>query len=638
MGNEFMEIMYVKKERLGKICLILIGLSIFIESLKSYGVDVNTILEFYYLIISLIALLLIFSNKNENNKSIFLDYAWIFFSISLFNVYSVVLKQENILGNLFYSKIEYFTMIKMIHIILGIKFVIDNLMKKRNMAKNIKAIIFFIITGMLMANINLNGKIKQLFFISVSTWILVLIRRVDRIEIIEEKVKGKINYIKFYLWINFIENIMIFSNKYIISRNNLLEWGENGIRFILCTTLFIYVVEEILNAPYNKAKGEITKNEKRVIELNNSLEIKNNEIDMRRANIKEIEQTFKGFFRNIPVPTIIINSIKGNIVYINKPGMELLGQENIGDLLGQNLMNLIDIIEDEEIRKISSKVYFAETKKTKKKIAIEYEEEKNDKGEEILLLTDLTLQIEGNNIENMIKEKKLAEEMKRKFLANISHDLKTPINVIYSSVQMQDIYIRQRDLQRLETHKNICKQNALWLRRLTNNIIDMGKIELGFLGNGVMKRENIVECVEEIFSGLIQYAREEEIEMIFDTEEEDVFVQFNREYLDRIMLNLISNAIKYNVENGKILVDIKSDKEFVYIIIENTGIGMKEEFVSKIFDRYSKESKEGRELHRSSGLGMYVVKKLVQAQQGEIKVKSEYGVGTKIIIKFSRVG
>ncbi|MGL4847766.1 MAG: ATP-binding protein [Clostridium sp.] len=638
MGNEFMEIMYIKKEKLGKVCIGLLGVVIVIKSLEPYGLDVGTIVEFYYLIISLIALLLIFSNKNEKNRVLFLDCAWIFFSISLFNVYSVVLKQENTLGSLFYSEMEYFSMIKMIHILLGIKFVIDNLIGKRNVAKNARYIAFFIVTSILIVIVNLNNKIEHIILVSASIWILVLIRRMKRIESEEKKIDGKVNYIKFYLWINLVENILIFFHKYITDEWMLLECGANGIRFVLWTTLFIYVVEEILNAPYNKAKGEITRSEKKVIELSNSLEIKNNEIDMRRANIKEIEQTFKGFFRSIPVPTIIINSIKGNIIYINKPGMELLGEENIGDLLGQNLMSSIDIIEDEEIKKISSKVYFAETKKTKKKIAIEYEEEKNDKGEEILLLTDLTLQIEGNNIENIIKEKKLAEEMKRKFLANISHDLKTPINVIYSSVQMQDIYIKQGDLEALEAHKNICKQNALWLRRLTNNIIDMGKIELGFLGNGIMERENIVECVEDIFSGLIQYAKEEEIEMIFDTEEEEVFVEFNREYLDRVMLNLISNAIKYNMENGKISVDIKSDEKHVYISIKNTGVGMTEEFVAKIFDRYSKESKEGKELHKSSGLGMYVVKKLVQAQQGEINVESEYGVGTTVVIKFSRVG
>ncbi|MGL4875251.1 MAG: ATP-binding protein [Clostridium sp.] len=633
-----MEIIYIKKERLIQLCLSLIGVGIITIYLGKCGVDIQTILEFYYLIISLIALLLIFSNKNEENKMLFLDCAWIFFSISMFNVYSVVLKQENVLGNLFYAEMEYFSIIKMINILLGIKFIIDNLSGKRDTMKNIRCILFFVAMSMGIVIANLNSYVEYIIFILSSIWILVLIKRIEKIEDKNEKKKGKINYIKFYLWMNLSKNILVGFHRYILESSNLLLYITSGIRFIMWTTLFIYVVEEILNAPYSKARGEITKTEKKVIELSNNLEIKNNEIDMRRANIKEIEQTFKGFFRSIPVPTIIINSIKGNIIYINKPGMELLGEKNIGDLLGKNLMNSIEIIEDEEMKKISSKVYFAETKKTKKKIAIEYEEEKNDRGEEILLLTDLTLQIKGNNIENIIKEKKLAEEMKRKFLANISHDLKTPINVIYSSVQMQDIYIKNGDSKALETHKNICKQNALWLRRLTNNIIDMGKIELGFLGNGVMEKENIVECVEDIFGGLIQYAKEEKIEMIFDTEEEEIFVYFNRDYLERVMLNLISNAIKYNMENGKISLDIKSNEEFVYISIKNTGIGMSAEFVERIFDRYSKGAEDEKELHKSSGIGMYVVKKLVQAQKGTIEVKSEYGVETSVIIKFSRVG
>ncbi|MGL5415633.1 MAG: sensor histidine kinase [Clostridium sp.] len=632
------DIVYIDKKNLGKLCFKLIIILLVIISFKSLGLDIEIIIEFYYLIISLIALLLIFSNKNEENRTIALDSAWIFFSISIFNLYAVVLKQENVLGELFNAKMEYFSIIKMLQILLGVKFIIDNLYGKRNIEKNIMYIIIFTILGFIMGIGESNYIVEAIILIGASIWTIFLIKKLKRVENENSIKTNKVNYIRFYLILSIIKNMTILISKYVFNKIIILELISGGITFVLCNTLFIYVVKEILNAPYNKVNGEINKSEKRVLELSSNLKHKNNEIDISRANIREIEQTFKKFFRSIPVPTIIINSIRGNIVYINKPGMELLGEKFISVLLGKNLMDLIDLIEDEEIKKISSKIYFGEIKKTKKKIAIEYEDEKNDKGEEILLLTDLTFQIKGNNIENIIKEKKLSEEMKKKFLSNISHDLKTPINVIYSSVQVQDIYLKEENLKELESHKKICKQNALWLRRLTNNIIDIGKIELGFLGNGIMLRENIVEFIEDIFGGLVQYAKEEEIEMVFDTEEEEVFVEFNRDYMERIMLNIISNAIKYNRKKGGIKLYIEATRECVYIYLKDTGMGMNNELTERIFDRYSKGAKDKRGLDKSSGIGMYVVKKLVEAQNGKIEVKSKYGVGTEVVLKFSRVG
>ncbi|MGL5646426.1 MAG: sensor histidine kinase [Clostridium sp.] len=632
------DIVYIDKKNLGKLCFKLIIILLVIISFKSLGLDIEIIIEFYYLIISLIALLLIFSNKNEENRTIALDSAWIFFSISIFNLYAVVLKQENVLGELFNAKMEYFSIIKMLQILLGVKFIIDNLYGKRNIEKNIMYIIIFTILGFIMGIGESNYIVEAIILIGASIWTIFLIKKLKRVENENSIKTNKVNYIRFYLILSIIKNMTILISKYVFNKIIILELISGGITFVLCNTLFIYVVKEILNAPYNKVNGEINKSEKRVLELSSNLKHKNNEIDISRANIREIEQTFKKFFRSIPVPTIIINSIRGNIVYINKPGMELLGEKFISVLLGKNLMDLIELIEDKEIKKISSKIYFGEIKKTKKKIAIEYEDEKNDKGEEILLLTDLTFQIKGNNIENIIKEKKLSEEMKKKFLSNISHDLKTPINVIYSSVQVQDIYLKEENLKELESHKKICKQNALWLRRLTNNIIDIGKIELGFLGNGIMLRENIVEFIEDIFGGLVQYAKEEEIEMVFDTEEEEVFVEFNRDYMERIMLNIISNAIKYNRKKGGIKLYIEATRECVYIYLKDTGIGMNNELTERIFDRYSKGAKDKRGLDKSSGIGMYVVKKLVEAQNGKIEVKSKYGVGTEVVLKFSRVG
>lgn len=182
---------------------------------------------------------------------------------------------------------------------------------------------------------------------------------------------------------------------------------------------------------------------------------------------------------------------------------------------------------------------------------------------------------------------------------------------------------------------NISKQNYLVLKRLTNNIIDVGKIDSGALKCN-LKKGNIVYFVEDVFSSIVSYAKEENIEMQFDTEEEEIYIKFNNDFMERIIINLISNSIKYNKEIGKIFVDIKTENNYVYIIIRDTGIGIKKEFLDKIFERYSKDKKTKKTILKSSGIGMYVVKNLIEAQNGEISIESEEGIGTEIVMRFIR--
>lgn len=131
---------------------------------------------------------------------------------------------------------------------------------------------------------------------------------------------------------------------------------------------------------------------------------------------------------------------------------------------------------------------------------------------------------------------------------------------------------------------------------------------------------------------ILSFAEMKGIEIVFDTEEEEFFVLADKDLIERSILNILSNSIKYNKENGMINVFVGSIEKKVVVEIEDSGIGIPKEKQKYIFNRYAriKESKEGYK--EGSGLGLNIVQEIVKKFNGEIELESEEGVGTKITI------
>ena len=157
------------------------------------------------------------------------------------------------------------------------------------------------------------------------------------------------------------------------------------------------------------------------------------------------------------------------------------------------------------------------------------------------------------------------------FFANISHELKTPLNVIYSTVQLFNMYCNNGSLD--EKKDSIIKyidsmmQNCYRLSKLINNIVDLSKIEAGFFELN-LSNNNIVEVVEEIVMSVTDYTDSKGLNIIFDTDIEEKIIACDPEKIERIVLNLISNAIKFSDEGNEIFVDIKDKNEFVEISVK----------------------------------------------------------------------
>jgi signal transduction histidine kinase len=249
--------------------------------------------------------------------------------------------------------------------------------------------------------------------------------------------------------------------------------------------------------------------------------------------------------------------------------------------------------------------------------------------EVIILIIDITSEVKSN----IIMEKSL--ELHEEFLANISHELKTPLNVVFATAQLLNMYCNNGSLDKRKNsiikYIESIKKNSYRLSKIINNIVDLSKIEAGFFDLN-LSNNNIVEVVEEIVMSVTDFTDIKGINIIFDTYTEEKIIACDPEKIERIVLNLISNAIKFSNKGSEIFVDINTNNEFVEISVKDNGIGMEDDDLMKIFDRFKQVDKSLSRNAEGTGIGLSLVKSLVELHGGSIKVQSKLGQGSKFTV------
>lgn len=246
-----------------------------------------------------------------------------------------------------------------------------------------------------------------------------------------------------------------------------------------------------------------------------------------------------------------------------------------------------------------------------------------------------TIESKINENNKLMEEVLQYDKLKTEFFANISHELRTPINVIFSALQLMEIDIQantQHNNSMFIKYKDTIKQNIYRLIRLVNNLIDITKIDSGFFEVN-LQNHNIVSVVEDITLSVAQYIENKSIELTFDTEIEERVTGCDPYAFERIMLNLLSNAVKFTPAGGKIEVNLFDKKDKILITVSDTGQGIPGEKLDVIFDRFRQATDLNTRNHEGSGIGLALVKELVKLQGGSISVKSKYGLGTTFIIE-----
>ncbi len=243
------------------------------------------------------------------------------------------------------------------------------------------------------------------------------------------------------------------------------------------------------------------------------------------------------------------------------------------------------------------------------------------------------LSVKSEETSRRVEELMAYDKVKTDFFANMSHELRTPLNVICSTIQLLKSLEGSKNLsdEKIKYYINIMNQNSLRLLRLINNIIDTTKIEGDYIGLH-LKNGDIVYIVEEISQSVAEYIKSHGITLIFDTDIEEKIIAFDEEKIERIILNLLSNAVKFTERNGKILVNIFDKGEFIEISVKDTGAGIPKDKLEFIFERFAQIDKSTSRQNEGSGIGLALVKSLVEMHEGKIHANSENGKGSEFII------
>ena len=235
------------------------------------------------------------------------------------------------------------------------------------------------------------------------------------------------------------------------------------------------------------------------------------------------------------------------------------------------------------------------------------------------------------------KKAEAANEAKTEFLQRMSHDIRTPINGIYGLINMADYYAD--DMEKQKEYRTKVKAAANLLLELVNDVLDMSKLESG----EVVLEEvpfNLSKISEEVLVVIEQIAAEQNIRIVWEKKEithRDLIGSPG--YVKRVMMNFLSNAVKYNRENGQIYIsciEIPSEQPemtTMEFVCRDTGIGMTEEFQKHIFEPFAQEYTGSRTKFAGTGLGMAIARKLVEKMGGTITFESEKGVGTTFVIR-----
>ncbi|HWR62427.1 MAG TPA: ATP-binding protein [Clostridia bacterium] len=261
----------------------------------------------------------------------------------------------------------------------------------------------------------------------------------------------------------------------------------------------------------------------------------------------------------------------------------------------------------------------------------------------LLFVRDISFRIEEERLreeneksKKLLNETILSETLKTEFFSNLSHELRTPLNVILSTLQLLELYARDSDIRTIESklkrYVKIMKQNCYRQLRLVNNMIDITKLDAGFFELNLQNCD-IVSLVENITLSVSEYIKNKFLDLIFDTDLKEFIVACDPDKVERVILNLLSNSIKFTKEGGSMTVSMHITEGSVAISIKDTGIGIPGDKIGIIFDRFRQVDKSLTRKQEGSGIGLSIVKSLVELHGGEVSVNSEYGKGTEFVVR-----
>lgn len=222
-------------------------------------------------------------------------------------------------------------------------------------------------------------------------------------------------------------------------------------------------------------------------------------------------------------------------------------------------------------------------------------------------------------------------KMQEEIYSNVAHELKTPLNVIFSANQLLLMYLKndlyEENKGKFYIYSNSIKQNCYRLTKLINNIVDLSKSQAGYFKLN-LSNENIVEIIENIAESVSDYVKSRELRIVFYSNVEEKIIACDPIRIERVMLNLISNAIKFSNPSGEIYINVLDKKDTVEISVKDTGVGIEKEHLDLLFKKFYQIDKTLSRNAEGSGIGLSLTKSIVDLHGGNIIVESESGKGS----------
>lgn len=622
----------IKQELISKLIVILILLAVSFLGYK-FNIDVIVILSIIYIVSSGVDLVCCsFARENESSlfeKIYIIDTVFLVSMVieilptidSRYNNF-VVLKGPNMLS--YYLLIVSIFMIfleceyqekrvgKMIQIVSYVSaYIFNALLILMDFADSavIISLIFVLILNLKKSynsedKIIKDGRLNNSLYYTVNSLVLCVL--ISSILIVDKKTRGIL----------------------ILISNYLLFFNVIDINMKLCFIL--------LNGQYNNMIYRIDETGSRIYKMNKKVNNVKRHMKYSKSLIKKEESIMDSFIANMPMPIITVNRETLRITFVNRSMLMTLGENDVKNIVNKKLTTIMSINDCEDYSNLEDA--YGEINYKEKHIYINIGVFAIDETNEniTLIIRDETEKIMAEKLKEDMKDKEYNEKIKRDFLSNISHDLKTPINVIYTAVQMMNIYNNEEGVCNVKKYNEIARNNCLSLIKYADNLINEGNISQG---RKVVNKKicNICNIIENIVYSLEEYAKSKNIEIHFTSYEKKVFIEIDIEFMERIITNLISNSIKFIEGAGIINILVEDNGEKEQIVIEDNGIGMSEETLKTVFKRYYMGENNKNNKDKGAGLGLFLVNKMIDAQGGTIEAKSKENVGTKMIINFDKV-
>jgi two-component system, OmpR family, phosphate regulon sensor histidine kinase PhoR len=463
----------------------------------------------------------------------------------------------------------------------------------------------------------------------------------NRIEVKEAREKGTSYSIRYSSSVN--KNMLyvatLFNDGYIIRSSmpvNFINSFENRyikyyIIALICVILAAAIISSRLSQVILKpikdlryitwrvANGELYRRVKLISEdeIGDLGKAFNNMADKLQLSIKEVterQNRLEAILKSMDSGVIAIDK-NYKVIMINPYAKEMFRIDK--DIIGQNLMDTIRDFELESIFKKNAEEYT--------EIKLLWPKERNLRIKTADIINDNEL-IGTVAVVQDITDIKRLENVRSQFVANVSHELKTPLTSIKGFAETLKFV---EDPERRDKFLDIINDEAERLTRLINDILTLSSIEQ----HREEKSEtiNVEEIVQDVYCLMKNTAESKNIKLQI-LRNKDIYIIGDRDKFKQMLINLVDNAIKYSEEGAQVFIgtDISQNKQIIWV--EDTGVGMSNEHLSRIFERFYRVDKARSRAEGGTGLGLAIVKHIVLSLNGNIEVESQIGKGTKFTV------